>query len=63
MIITSNSNFLIYPFLLVQTDEDILNEVIKMGFDRDGLIESLRNRVQNEVITFIIIIFLGEKYW
>ncbi|CAH1437601.1 unnamed protein product [Lactuca virosa] len=31
-----------------KTDEDILNEVIKMGFDRDGLIESLRNRVQNE---------------
>nr|XP_043631820.1 SNF1-related protein kinase catalytic subunit alpha KIN10 isoform X1 [Erigeron canadensis]XP_043631821.1 SNF1-related protein kinase catalytic subunit alpha KIN10 isoform X1 [Erigeron canadensis] len=31
-----------------KTDEDILTEVIKMGFDRDGLIESLRNRVQNE---------------
>ncbi|KAI3520865.1 hypothetical protein L1887_10317 [Cichorium endivia] len=31
-----------------KTDEDILNEVIKMGFDRDGLVESLRNRVQNE---------------
>ncbi|KVI02454.1 Kinase associated domain 1 (KA1) [Cynara cardunculus var. scolymus] len=30
------------------TDEDILLEVVKMGFDRDTLIESLRNRVQNE---------------
>lgn len=31
-----------------KTDEDILLEVVKMGFDRDTLIESLRNRVQNE---------------
>ncbi|KAF5799800.1 putative protein kinase CAMK-AMPK family [Helianthus annuus] len=31
-----------------KTDEDILTEVIKMGFDRDALVESLRNRVQNE---------------
>ncbi|KAL4577282.1 hypothetical protein LXL04_013388 [Taraxacum kok-saghyz] len=31
-----------------KTDEDILKEVIKMGFDKDGLVESLRNRVQNE---------------
>ncbi|XP_071706653.1 SNF1-related protein kinase catalytic subunit alpha KIN10-like [Rutidosis leptorrhynchoides] len=31
-----------------KTDEDILTEVIKMGFDRDSLVESLRNRVQNE---------------
>lgn len=31
-----------------KTDEDILTEVIKMGFDKDALIESLRNRVQNE---------------
>ncbi|MCL7024739.1 hypothetical protein MKW94_003505 [Papaver nudicaule] len=29
-------------------DEDILVEVIQMGFDRNQLIESLRNRVQNE---------------
>ncbi|XP_071705745.1 SNF1-related protein kinase catalytic subunit alpha KIN10-like [Rutidosis leptorrhynchoides] len=33
---------------LNKTDEDILTKVIKMGFDRDGLVESLRNRVQNE---------------
>ncbi|KAI3717009.1 hypothetical protein L1987_68303 [Smallanthus sonchifolius] len=31
-----------------KTDEDILLEVVKMGFNRDTLIESLRNRVQNE---------------
>ncbi|XP_011010304.1 PREDICTED: SNF1-related protein kinase catalytic subunit alpha KIN10-like isoform X1 [Populus euphratica] len=29
-------------------DEEILQEVIKMGFDRNQLIESLRNRMQNE---------------
>lgn len=29
-------------------DEEILQEVIKMGFDRNSLIDSLRNRVQNE---------------
>ncbi|VFQ58493.1 unnamed protein product [Cuscuta campestris] len=29
-------------------DEEILQEVIKMGFERNHLIESLRNRVQNE---------------
>ncbi|MFS8031891.1 putative protein kinase CAMK-AMPK family [Helianthus anomalus] len=31
-----------------KTDEDILLEVVKMGFDRDALLESLRNRVQND---------------
>ncbi|XP_042004812.1 SNF1-related protein kinase catalytic subunit alpha KIN10-like [Salvia splendens] len=29
-------------------DEDILQEVIKMGFDRAALVESIGNRVQNE---------------
>uniref|UniRef100_A0A9I9DQS5 transketolase n=1 Tax=Cucumis melo TaxID=3656 RepID=A0A9I9DQS5_CUCME len=29
-------------------DEDILQEVVKMGFDRNQLVESLRNRIQNE---------------
>ncbi|KAM7520700.1 hypothetical protein LguiB_019662 [Lonicera macranthoides] len=29
-------------------DEEILQEVVKMGFDRNILVESLRNRVQNE---------------
>lgn len=34
---------------ILQIDEEILLEVVKMGFDRNQLIESLRNRVQNEV--------------
>ncbi|XAR51707.1 Non-specific serine/threonine protein kinase [Bertholletia excelsa] len=29
-------------------DEDILQEVVNMGFDRNNLVDSLRNRVQNE---------------
>ncbi|CAM8965082.1 hypothetical protein QQ045_005349 [Rhodiola kirilowii] len=29
-------------------DEEILQEVVKMGFDRNQLVESLRNRVQND---------------
>ncbi|CAA3017419.1 SNF1-related kinase catalytic subunit alpha KIN10 isoform X1 [Olea europaea subsp. europaea] len=29
-------------------DEEILQEVVKTGFDRNALVESLRNRVQNE---------------
>ncbi|XP_073222217.1 SNF1-related protein kinase catalytic subunit alpha KIN10 isoform X1 [Cicer arietinum] len=29
-------------------DEEILQEVVNMGFDRNQLIESLRNRIQNE---------------
>ncbi|GJX00255.1 alpha/beta hydrolase fold protein, partial [Tanacetum coccineum] len=32
----------------LMTDEDILTEVIKMEFDKDSVIESLHNRVQNE---------------
>ena len=34
---------------LMQIDEEILQEVVKMGFDRNLLVESLRNRVQNDV--------------
>lgn len=37
---------------VMQIDEEILQEVVKMGFDRNQLVESLRNRVQNEVSTF-----------
>lgn len=32
-----------------QIDEEILQEVVKMGFDRNQLIESLGNRMQNDV--------------
>jgi hypothetical protein len=38
---------------LLQIDEEILQDVVKMGFDRIQLIESLRNRMQNEVWTLI----------
>lgn len=30
-------------------DNDILEDVIKRGFDRDAVIDSLRSRVQNKV--------------
>lgn len=35
-----------------QIDEEILKEVVKMGFDQNQVIESLRNRMQNEVCIF-----------
>lgn len=41
--------FIIKKLHNVQIDEEILQEVIKMGFDRTALVDSLRNRVQNEV--------------
>lgn len=37
---------------VLQIDEEILQEVVKMGFDRNLLVESLRGRVQNEVCSF-----------
>ncbi|KAL8471643.1 hypothetical protein ACS0TY_028417 [Phlomoides rotata] len=38
-------------------DEEILQEVIKMGFDRTALTESLRNRVQNEgTVTYYLLL-------
>jgi hypothetical protein len=36
-------------FLTLQIDEEILQEVVNRGFDREQLIASLRSRVQNEV--------------
>ncbi|KAL5996466.1 SNF1-related protein kinase catalytic subunit alpha kin10 [Asimina triloba] len=33
---------------IIDIDEEILQEVLKMGFDRNQLVESLRNRIQNE---------------
>lgn len=49
--------FIFKKLLNLQIDEDILQEVIKMGFDRAALVESLRNRVQNEV-TFVAVSLL-----
>ncbi|KAL0332103.1 UNVERIFIED_CONTAM: SNF1-related protein kinase catalytic subunit alpha KIN10 [Sesamum calycinum] len=40
-----------------EIDEDILQEVIKMGFDRTALVDSLRNRVQNEgTVTYYLLL-------
>lgn len=36
--------------LLLQIDEDTLQEVVKLGFDKNQLIESIQNRMQNEVL-------------
>lgn len=32
-----------------QVDEDIVQEVVRLGFERNELVESLQNRVQNQV--------------
>ncbi|KAL3526549.1 hypothetical protein ACH5RR_011205 [Cinchona calisaya] len=38
-------------------DEEILLEMVKMGFDRDNLIDSLRSRVQNEgTVTYYLLL-------
>lgn len=34
---------------MAQVDEEILNEVVRMGFDKAQLVESLQLRVQNDV--------------
>jgi hypothetical protein len=35
--------------VILQIDEEILQEVVNRGFAREPLVESLKNRVQNEV--------------
>ena len=40
----------------LQVDEDIVKEVVNLGFDRTLLIESLQNRVQNQVYWFRLLI-------
>lgn len=50
-----NICLLICKFL--QIDDDILQEVIKMGFDKNQLVESLHNRISNEVFHVIRIFF------
>ncbi|PIN01898.1 Serine/threonine protein kinase [Handroanthus impetiginosus] len=38
-------------------DEEILQEVVNMGFDRTALVDSLRNRVQNEgTVTYYLLL-------
>ncbi|XLR00645.1 hypothetical protein S83_066843 [Arachis hypogaea] len=35
--------------MVLQIDEELLQEVVNMGFDRNQLVESLCNRIQNEM--------------
>ncbi|XLT55538.1 hypothetical protein HN873_048142 [Arachis hypogaea] len=35
--------------MVLQIDEELLQKVVNMGFDRNQLVESLCNRIQNEV--------------
>ncbi|KAG6420943.1 hypothetical protein SASPL_117489 [Salvia splendens] len=38
-------------------DEEILQEVVNMGFDRNGLLDSIQNRVQNEgTVTYYLLL-------
>lgn len=40
-----------------RVDEDIVQEVVKLGFDRSQLVESLQNRVQNQAtVTYYLIL-------
>ena len=46
----------------LQIDEEILQEVVRMGFDRNRLIESIRNRLQNEVSIYLLLKFYPIFY-
>ncbi|XLR07775.1 hypothetical protein S83_035713, partial [Arachis hypogaea] len=35
--------------VLIKIDEELLQEVVNIGFDRNQLVESLCNRIQNEL--------------
>ncbi|XP_020976828.1 BTB/POZ and MATH domain-containing protein 1-like [Arachis ipaensis] len=38
-----------FSFSLISIDKELLQEVVNMGFDRNQLVESLCNRIQNEM--------------
>lgn len=45
-----------------KTEEDILLAVVKMGFDRNQLIESLHNRIQNEAtVAYYLLLDNGSR--
>lgn len=48
---------------LLQLDEDIVKEVLRMGFDRSHLMNSLQSRLQNDVQKKIIIKFIFWCYF
>lgn len=41
---------------LLQIDEEVLQDVLKKGIDKNHLVESLRNRIQNDVLPLLILI-------
>ncbi|KZV33311.1 hypothetical protein F511_05434 [Dorcoceras hygrometricum] len=53
-------------------EEDIIQEVVKMGFERNSLVDSLQNRVQNEgTVTYFLLLdnrfrvangYLGDEF-
>lgn len=51
IVLVTECHYVIFLWLM-QIDEEILQEVVKMGFDRNQLLDSLRSRVQNEVSVF-----------
>lgn len=44
---------------LMQIDEEVLQDVLKKGIEKNHLIESLRNRVQNDVSPLLILIWFS----
>ncbi|GFZ03556.1 SNF1 kinase homolog 11 [Actinidia rufa] len=44
-------------FKKIKIDEDVLQEVLKMGVDKNHLIESLRNRIQNDATVAYYLLF------
>ncbi|GMQ10813.1 hypothetical protein CsSME_00053670 [Camellia sinensis var. sinensis] len=43
--------------LIKKIDEDVLQEVLKMGLDKNHLVESLRNRIQNDATVAYYLLF------
>lgn len=62
IVLVTKCHYIIFSWFM-QIDEEILQEVVKMGFDRNQLLESLRNRVQNEVSFFTTHSLMICKYF
>ncbi|ONK63026.1 uncharacterized protein A4U43_C07F10630 [Asparagus officinalis] len=48
--------------IFIRIDEEILQEVVKMGFEKNHLVESLHNRRQNEISHSYSTGYLGVEY-
>lgn len=46
--------FLILSSILMQVDEEILERTVTLGFDRNHLVQSLQNRIQDDVLSHLI---------